>query len=176
MLRILILLSSLLFTRVATAQQSKAITEDSPVTEDGIEYGYAIKNATVREVSNKDFSRYEVTFYASNKSACSRVILFGQNLSLWESENRTLARFDCLNASGARLTSKTAEVSAKAMFVQARVSTRDEKGKPVVETQKVQVGYHLGNGETVEQTVIFIVPLHAKPEIRLRIINSASVL
>lgn len=160
----------------ANAQMQKSVTEDTPFSADGIEYGYAIKNARNREVSSKDYSRYEVTLYATNKSECSRVVFFGQGLNLLESENRILARFDCINATGARLTSKSGEVSAKPMFVNARVSTRDEKGKPMTEMQKVQVGYYLGAGETVEADVIFIVPLNSKPDIKLRIVNKVSVL
>lgn len=160
----------------AKGQQAKAITEETPLVVDGIEYGYSIKNAGTKEVSNKDFSRYEVTLYATNKSECSRIVLFGQSLSLLESDFKTLAKFDCINATGARLTSKTGEVNAKPMFVTARVSTKDDKGKSIVESQKVQIGYYLGVGESAEENVIFIVPLNAKPEIKVRITNKASVL
>jgi hypothetical protein len=156
--------------------QSKALTEDTPVAVDGVEYGYSIKNAGSREVSNKDYSRYEVTLYATNKSECSRIIFFGQSLNLFESDNRVLAKFDCVNATGARLTSKTGEVNAKPMFVTARVSTRDEKGKSITENQKVQVGYYIGAGETVEENVIFIVPLNSKPEIKVRVVGKISVM
>ena len=175
MRKILILLLIVLST-IAKAQISKPVSEDTPFSSDGIEYGYAIKNAATREVGNKDYSRYEVTLYATNKSECSRVVFFGQGLNLMESENRILAKFDCINATGARLTSKTGEVDAKPMFVNARVSTRDEKGKPMTEMQKVQVGYYIGAGETVETSVIFIVPLNSKPDIKLRVVNKVSVM
>ena len=161
---------------VARAQQSKPITEETPLLADGIEYGYSIKNAGTREVNNKDFSRYEVTLYATNKSTCSRIVLYGQSMSLFESDMKTLAKFDCINATGAKLTSKSGEVSAKPMYVNARVTTRDEKGKTVIENQKVQVGYYIGVGETVEQNVIFIVPLNSKPDIKARIVNAVSTL
>ena len=156
--------------------QSKAITEETPIVIDGIEYGYSIKNAGSREVSNKDYSRYEVTLYATNKGECSRIIFFGQSLNLFESENRALAKFDCVNATGARLTSKTGELNAKPMFVTARVNTRDEKGKSIVENQKVQVGYYIGAGETVEENVIFIVPLNSRPEMKVRVVGKISTM
>src|SRR5215212_7182222 len=91
----------------AKGQQSKTITEDTPLVTDGMEYGYSIKNVSTREVSKQDFRRYEVTLYATNKSECSRVVLFGQSLALLESEMQVLAKFDCVNATGARLTSKS---------------------------------------------------------------------
>lgn len=163
-------------TSMTRAQQAKSITEETPLLSDGIEYGYSIRNASSREVSNKDFSRYEVTLYATNKSECSRVVFFGQSLTQSESENRILARFDCVNATGARLTSKTGEVNAKPMFVTARVTTKDDKGKTAIENQKVQVGYYIGVGETVEENLIFIVPLNSKPDIKVRIVNRVSVL
>lgn len=158
------------------AQQSKPITEESPLVADGIEYGYFIRNAAVKEVGNKDFSRYEVTFYATNKSECSRIILYDQVISLFESNMKILAKFDCLNATGARLTSKSAEVCAKPAFVNARVNTRDDKGKSITETQKVQIGYSISIGETVEQNVILIVPLNSKPDVRVRVVNAVSTL
>jgi hypothetical protein len=97
-------------------------------------------------------------------------------LNLFESENRALAKFDCVNATGARLTSKTGELNAKPMFVTARVNTRDEKGKSIVENQKVQVGYYIGAGETVEENVIFIVPLNSRPEIKVRVVGKISTM
>ena len=172
----LLMLVLLAVSSITYAQQSKAITEESPFAVDGMEYGYSIRNSNVREVSNKDFSRYEVTLYASNKSECSRIVLFGQSMNQFESDISTLARFDCVNATGARLTSKSGNVNAKPMFVNARVNTRDEKGKSMMENQKVQVGYFVGAGETVEATVIFIVPLNATPDIKVRIVNRVSVL
>lgn len=156
--------------------QSKAITEEAPFLSDGIEYGYSIKNVSTKEVSDKEFSRYEVTLYATNKSECSRIVLFGQSLSLLESDLNTLAKYDCINATGARLTSKSGSVGAKPMFVTARVNTRDDKGKSIIENQKVQIGYYLAAGETVEENVIFIVPLNTKPDVKVRVVNKASVL
>ena len=166
----------LLLSLFVKAQQSRPITEDDPLVSDGIEYGYSIRNVNTREVSNKNFSRYEVTLYVTNKSECSRVILFGQSLNPFENEISTLARFDCVNATGARLTSKGGELHAKPMFVTARVSTRDDKGKSIFENQKVQIGYYIGVGETVEESVIFIVPLDSKPNIKVRLVNSVLVL
>ena len=172
-LLVILFIASSSFVR---AQQSKIVTEDTPFVSDGIEYGYSIKNVSTKEVSNSNFSRYEVTLYSTNKSECSRVVLFGQSLTQNEYEMKVLAKFDCINATGARLTSKSGEVSAKPMFVTAKVSTRDNQGKTVLENQKVQVGYYIGVGETVENNVIFIVPLNSKPEVRVRIINKVSAL
>jgi hypothetical protein len=166
----------LISTSFAMAQQSRPLSEENAFESDGIEYGYSIKNVSTREVNNKDHSRYEVTLYATNKSECSRVVLFGQSMEKYEYDIRTLAKFDCVNATGARLTSKSGEVSAKPMYVTAKVSTKDAKGNTVMENQKVQIGYFIGAGETVEENVIFIVPLNSKPDIKVRIVNRVSVL
>lgn len=175
-MRNIFILFLLVASSVARAQQAKPLTEETPFSVDGIEYGYSIKNVNNKEVSNKDFSRYEVTLYATNKSECSRIVLFGQSLNQFEFENRTLAKFDCVNATGARLTSKTGEVNAKPMYVIARVTTKDDKCKTIIENQKVHVGYYIGAGETVQENVIFIVPLNSKPDIKLRIVNHVSTL
>lgn len=158
------------------AQPATAVTEEKPYVSDGIEYGYSVKNVSKRDVGGKDFNRYEVSLYATNKSECSRIILFNQSLGRDESEMNKLARYDCINATGARLTAKSGTTTAKPMYVTARVSTRDAAGKSVMENQKVQVGYYLGAGETVSDNVIFIVPLNEKPEVKVRILNRASVL
>lgn len=47
------------------------------------------------------------------------------------------------------------------MFVTAKVSSRDNQGKAILENQKVQAGYYLGVEETVQNNVIFIVPLNS---------------
>ncbi|TDH25219.1 ABC transporter permease [Segetibacter sp. 3557_3] len=158
------------------AQSANTVAEDKPFVTEGVEYGYSIRNVSTREVSNKDFSRYEVSLYATNKSECSRIILFSQSLGRDEGDMNKLVQFDCLNATGARLTSKTGSVTAKPMYVTARVSTRDNAGKNITESQKVQIGYYLGVGETVTENVIFIVPLNEKPDLRVRIVNRATTL
>src|SRR4051812_20090025 len=137
----------LLASFAANAQQAKAITEEAPLQVDEMEYGYSIKNVSTKEVSDKEFSRYEVTLYVTNKSKCSRIVLLEQNLSDLFSDPSILAKFDCINATGARLTSKSGDVSAKPIYVTARVDTRDDKGKSKTENQKVHIGYHLGVGE-----------------------------
>lgn len=108
---------------------------------------YSIKNVSIKEVSNSNFSGHEVTLYATNKSECSQVVLFGQSLTENEFEMKMRAKFDCINATGARLTSKNGEVSAKPMFVTAKVSKKDNQGKTVLENQKAQVGYYISVGK-----------------------------
>ena len=141
-----------------------------------MEYGYSVKNISAKEVSNKDFSRYEVTLYATNKGECSRIILTGQSLGILESDINVLASFDCINATGQRLTSKSGTVTAKPMYVTARVSTKDSQGKSITENQRVQIGYYIRSGETVNNSVIFLVPANSKPEIKVRVINKVSTL
>src|SRR5436190_19516453 len=119
----------MVISSLVRAQQAKPISEENPLLLDGLEYGYSIMNVNTREVNNKDFSRHEVTLYVTNKGACSRVVLFGESLSPFEGEMKTLAKFDCINATGARLTAKSGELSAKPLYVNARVKTRDDKGK-----------------------------------------------
>lgn len=71
-MKFIFVLLVLLLSYMAKAPQAKSFTKETPFLSDGIEYGYSIKNVSIREVSNKDFSRYEVTLYATNKSECSQ--------------------------------------------------------------------------------------------------------
>ncbi|MDB5190960.1 MAG: transporter permease [Segetibacter sp.] len=157
----------------AQAQQANIVTEEKPVEIDGIEYGFSVKNLSTKDVGKQDFSRYQVSLFVTNKNQCSRVILFGQSLAQSDAEMKVLAKFDCINATGARLTSKSGQVEAKPMYVSARVPVT-VGGKTGFENQKVQVGFYVGAGETVTNDVIFLVPLNHKPELRVRILNKAS--
>ena len=77
--RIIIILLLAFTSASAAAQLSKSVTEDKPIVADGIEYGYAIKNSGTREVNKKDFSRYEVTLYATNKD----LKVISAKVSIW---------------------------------------------------------------------------------------------
>jgi hypothetical protein len=59
----------------AQVQASYDITADQPAIVNGIEYGYAIRNESKKDVGNKGtFSRYGITIYVTNKSGCTKLI------------------------------------------------------------------------------------------------------
>ncbi len=57
MKKLLTVLTVLATTAFAYAQPANIATEEKPFINDGIEYGYAIRNAGAKEVVSKNFSQ-----------------------------------------------------------------------------------------------------------------------
>lgn len=135
------------------------IAEKTPVSENGIEYSYVIKNEQVKTSRGEEYSRYEISFYVSNKSGCTKLYRNSTNTS--ESAN-LLVTFNCINANGKRFTSKNAAVRAKDFYVNAK---RTVDGKESIES--VKAGYIFRNGETLNSNIIVLVPKGERPVIQV---------
>lgn len=169
----------LLVTAHVHAQQSADVTEENPYEENGLKLGFNILNESIKEVGDKgNFSRYEISFYVTNASGAAKLILFSPGISKTDDDYgmQQVAHFDCLNATGARLTSKGAAVNAKALYVTAKEERKNCDGKYVTEKNKVQIGYYIGAGQTISIKEIIIVPLNEKPKIKARILAQFSEL
>ncbi|MBD2754044.1 ABC transporter permease [Spirosoma validum] len=157
------------FSLLAKAQPSYDITDKEPALYNGIEYGYSIRSELKKDIGNKGtFKRYEVTFYVTNKSGCTR-LFFPRQTTLGLQNQDLMANFDCVNATGARLTSKTATVRARPFLVPYSTTTKNAEGKEIVNTVQVQAGHMLENGETVTNHIVVIVPDGEQPRMRVRI-------
>lgn len=149
----------LIVSPIIAFSQVTDLGEKTPVTINGMEYGYVIKNEQTKEAKGEEYSRYEITLYAINKSGCTK--LFANRIGLFTSDAPNLvATFNCLNANGKRLTSKSGSVRAREFYVSARVT---ENGKET--TQQVKAGYIFRNGETLRDNIIVLVPLGERPRI-----------
>src|SRR6201986_430369 len=85
------------------------LTEKKPVTYDGIEYGYLIKNEQTKTAKGEEYSRFEITLFATNKSGCRK--LYAQRTTYRTDDYANLlATFNCSNANGKRLTAKSGTV------------------------------------------------------------------
>ena len=174
-----IILFSLVFTcRYANAQTANDVTEAQPYIEDGLEMGYNIVNSSTKETNSTDYSRYEVSFYVTNKSGAAKFILY--SLSFLGSDDETsmkqVAKFDCVNATGARLTSKGAMIELKPFYVTAKQTKTNCDGKTVTEKNKVQIGYFIAAGATLHEKVILLVPLNEQPQIKVRLLQQFTIL
>lgn len=150
------------------AQTGYDITENQPAAFNGVEYGFTVRNESKKDVSGKTFNRYEVTVFATNKSSCTKLFFPKQTL-LGQQNSDLLAQFDCLNATGARLTAKNGSVRAKPFYVPYSTSAKTADGKTVTNTIQVQAGYWLRNGETVSSDLILIVPDGESPRLKVRV-------
>jgi hypothetical protein len=145
------------------------LEEKKPQTIDGIEYGYFIKNEQVKNVKDEEYTRFEITLYASNKSGCTKIYPDRTSLSSSDAAN-LIAGFNCTNANGKRLTAKSGNVKAKDFYINAKVQ---ENGKEVNKT--VKAGYFFRNGETLRTNIIVLVPKGEKPIIQCNTNNLAEL-
>ena len=135
------------------------LEEKKPVTENGLEYGYIIKNEQLKSTKGEEYSRYELTLYSTNKSGCTK--LFAERTSFLSDESpNLLVTFHCSNANGKRLTAKSGTIKARDFYINAKVM---ENGKEV--TQSVKAGYIFRNGETLKDNIIVLVPKGERPVI-----------
>jgi hypothetical protein len=172
MKKLLILLSCVSFQ--AFSQSSLDVTEEKPSVQNGIEYSYIVKN----ERNEDTYSRYEVVVMAQNKSGCP-LIYFKKSAeelnSLFDGDPAALARFECINATGKRLTSKGANVKAKSFFVPYSRQEKTADGKTKTVNENVEGGYLLKNGSSVSNTLTVIVPKGEKPKFKVRLQNFAEM-
>jgi hypothetical protein len=163
--RISFLILSILFSAVQSIAQITDLEEKKPETINGIEYGYFIKNEQVKNVKDEEYSRFEITLYATNKSGCTK--LYAEKVSVLSSETPNLiVSFSCTNANGKRLTAKSGTVKARDFYINAKVQ---ENGKEV--TRAVKAGYIFRNGETLKNNIIVLVPKGERPVIQCTVNN-----
>lgn len=168
MKKLSILFSLLIFALVSNAQNTADIPENKAVMNNGIEYSYTIRN----ERDEESYSRYEVTIMAQNKSGCQLIYLKNDNLlNLFDGDPSAIARFECLNATGKRLTSKGANLKARPFYVPYSQPEKGADGKTVYRNVRVQGGYLLKNGSSVSNDLIVIVPKGERPRFKVRIQN-----
>ena len=129
------------------------MTEKSPANVNGVEYGYIVKNEQTKSASKEEFSRFEITLYATNKSGCTKLYADRPQDASGVNIN-TLVTFTCTNANGKRLTAKNGKLNVKDFNVRARVNGVDVQ---------VKAGYIFRNGETIRNSIIVLVPLNEKP-------------
>lgn len=166
------LLTCLLFLTAVSSplfgQQAYDIEPGKSAQLNGIDYGVEISNERTMDISSETFMRYELTIYATNNSNCTKIIFPKQTLFGQENQNQ-LASFDCLNATGKRLTSKGGTLVARPFTVPYQQRVKNSEGKDVTTTTNIQAGYMLRNGETVSNSFIAIVPNGERPVIKVRI-------
>ena len=160
----LLIISFLLFNSIK-AQQIIDLKENTPYQNNGLEYGYSITNENSKQVKGEDYERYELNFYVVNKGNCIKIIPFTSSNEGSEDEV-LIGEFNCKNATGKRLTSKSGKVNAKPWYTQVRVS--DPNSSTKFRMIQGQVGYAIKNGQTINNKVIVIVPKGERPVVTVR--------
>jgi len=130
------------------AQQGFPVTDQQPVVIEGLSCGYKIKSLETKAVGDKgDFSRYSISFFVRNVSDRPRVLPFRPGVNGMNGVADNLVQFNCLNATGARLTSKYAVIKAPPYNVYQNRAL-------------VKMGYGIMPGQTISVDEIMIVPLN----------------
>ncbi len=162
----------LLSGAVAVKAQVTTLEEKKTENLNGIEFGYYIRNEQEKTVKDEEYSRFEITFYAVNKSGCSKIFLDRGNIvsSSSSDASSTIASFSCLNANGKRFTSKGGSVKAKEFYVNVKVREND---KDV--SRSAKAGYIFRNGETISSNIIVLVPKGERPKVQC-MVNSLNEL
>lgn len=164
------LLLILLFSVSTSAytQQTFSITDSMPAVSEGLKAGYDITGASEKEVGNKgNFSRYKIHFYITNTSTQAKMILYKPNSSIFGSgTSPNIIQFKCINATGARMTSKEFTLQAKPCIIDALVEETDAaSGKTVQNKKPANIGYWIKPGETLASNSVVIVPLNERPNV-----------
>ena len=166
---LLLLSAGLVFPSMAQAIFD--VTSSRPIEVNGIEYGYSIRNECKKDFINLGtFKRYELVVYVTNKSGSSKVFNPRQT-SFGTRDQDLLAHFDCLNATGAKLTSKTIAIRARSFSTPYEASAKNAPTDPAVvsTTSLSQRGHLFANGETITNNIIVIVPDGEDPHMRVRL-------
>ena len=165
-------LSCLFFSSFAFAQNAILLSENEPTNYEGLECGYNIRNEQTKEAGGEQYSRYEVNMYITNRSGCPKVILMNNTMpnSSYGYSINTFAIFNCLNANGKRLTSKSASVTAREFYIPVNLKEKNAEGKEITRTINAHAGYILRNGESINTNAIFIVPLGERPKIQCQVV------
>jgi hypothetical protein len=138
--------------------QILSLEEKKPVLENGIEYGFSIKNEQIKSAKGEEYSRYEITLYATNKTGCSKLYADRKSLLSGTEDPNLIATFTCNNANGKRLTAKGGKVRAREFYITANVT---ENGKEV--SKSVKAGFLFRNNETIKDNIIVLVPKGERP-------------
>mgnify|MGYP001770783391 CR=1 FL=1 len=159
----------LCFFSVTDFCQVVDLQENTPYTYNGLEYGYYITNERSKEVKGDGYERYELNLYVTNKSGCIKIIPLKTGIGQGSNDDDeiVIAEFNCRNATGKRLSSKSGKVNAKPWHTQVKLYDEPTSKYKMV---NAQVGYAIKNGQTYSNRIIVIVPKGERPKITCRVV------
>ncbi len=156
----------LVLLMVFTSLSAQKITDGQTVTVDGLAVTFNILNKEAVTAGGKNYDRYKVSATLVNKS--------GKDFSLRMSNapqmvtNTELVELNCINATGAKLTSKKIALKLKPQNLNVTYWAYTKDGKYQSFVIPVVSGYFLDNGDSVSDSTIFIVPQGEAPDVSVR--------
>ena len=145
---------------------AQKITDGQTVDIDGLAVTFNILNKESVTAGGKTYDRYKVSATLVNKS--------GKDLNQRMSNapqvatNIEIAELNCINVTGAKLTSKKLALKLKPQNLNVTYWAYTKEGKYQSFVIPVVASYYLDNGEAVNDNAIFIVPQGAAPDMDVR--------
>jgi hypothetical protein len=162
----ILLLFTFVFIGFGNFAKAQKISDGQPIDVGGMNVTFNITNKESIQVGGKQFDRYKVSASVKNTSDKSyniRLSSYPQIVS-----NIGLVELDCINATGAKLTSKKIQLKMKAQIINVTYSAYDKSGKFTNSVIPVTGSYYFDAGDTISDDAIFIVPQGEKPDVSVR--------
>lgn len=157
------------FLIAGTSLFAQKIKDGETVDLDGLQASIRVVNKETVSIGGASFDRYKVVGSVKNSSGNALAIRLKSYPDLSSIGADKLVEFNCINATGARLTSKKLEVRMAAHTVNVTYPSKDKDGKFMnAVLPAVPVGYYLDAGQTVENDAIFIVPAGEELNVNVR--------
>lgn len=151
---------------LGTFLNAQKISDGESIDIDGMKVSFNITNKETIQVSGKSYDRYKVSASVKNTSDKSyniRLTSFPQIVT-----NIGIVGLDCINATGAKMTSKKIQLKMKAQIINVSYSAYDKSGKSTTNILPVTGSYYFDSGDTINDNAIFIVPQGEKPDVAVR--------
>lgn len=166
MKNLIILFFVLQVASFGTFLHAQKIADGETVDVNGMKVSFNIANKESVQVGGKNFDRYKVSASVKNTSDKSyniRLTSYPQMVL-----DTGIVELDCVNATGAKLTSKKVQLKMKTQMINVSYSAYDKSGKSVTNILPVIGSYYFDSGDTISDNAIFIVPAGEKPEVNVR--------
>lgn len=145
---------------------AQKISDGQTIEVNGMSVTFNILNKESVEAGGKPYDRYKVSATVKNSSDKG----FNIRLSSYPQivSNIGLVELDCINATGAKLTSKKIELKMKAQMINVSYSGYDKSGKYTTNIIPITGSYYFDPGDAISDNAIFIVPQGEKPDVSVR--------
>ncbi len=161
------LLLALFFVLLSvTNVYAQKITDGATVDLNGLAVTFNILNKESVNVAGKSFDRYKVSASVTNNSGKSINMRLANAPQIVM--NIGLVEVNCINATGAKLTSKKIDLKPKAHNLNVTYWAYTKEGKYESSVIAVVAGYYLDPGDTATDNAIFIVPQGEAPDVSVR--------
>lgn len=149
-----------------TSVDAQKITDGQTVNIDGLAVTFNILNKESVTAGGKNYDRYKVSATVVNNSGKNYNLRM--NTAPQIGTNTELVELNCINATGAKLTSKKIALKLKPQNLNVTYWAYTKEGKYQSFVIPVVSGYFLDIGDSVSDNAIFIVPQGEAPDVGVR--------